>query len=150
MRDKNYVDYKGVPGADVTWDGTVLRFVIPECPPHNKSITNNLREELESKWIGYMRYAYYKTDYTIQFNKAMCFIVMYLPHHQPWDTDNRAVSYIINGIRYLRLIKDDDSKHLAYAVIGERSMEKPRTEIYLTEYINIKIKLCEFGFNLIP
>jgi hypothetical protein len=151
MRDPGYREYNGFPGADVSWDGEVLKFVIPEAPPRLKEITSaEIYYELESKWIGYMRSAFFSKKFSVKFEKAMCFVAIYLPYHHPWDVDNRLTTYILNGIKYLRIVKDDDSKHIAYSIMGERSPDSSRTEIYVIDYKKYVLKLVELGVPILP
>lgn len=143
--DSSFNEYRGYPGAEVTWNGKVLKFVVPDYPACIREISNTLHKELKKKWIGYMAHAYYQTEYKIEFEKAMCVIVIYLPYSQPWDVDNRAISHILNSIRYLKLVKDDSSKYLAYTVIGRQSKDNFRTEIFVTDYENMQTKMDEIG-----
>ena len=71
-------------------------------------------------------------DVNRQFDKALCVIRVYSPASY-WDVDNRAYKYIIDSLRYNKLIKDDRQNYLSFMVLGEMDKEHPRTEIYIME-----------------
>ncbi|SHF16159.1 hypothetical protein SAMN02745133_01966 [Desulforamulus putei DSM 12395] len=64
-------------------------------------------------------------------SSALIIIRFFLPLSVAWDPDNRAINYVINGVKLGRLIKDDSWDKMSYMVIGGTDKENPRTEIWV-------------------
>jgi len=121
------------PPADMSWDGKILRFTINDYPPRTNSLRKSTYDKVRELWQGYIIQAYRNSELNLKFGNAHCLIKMYLPNKIiGWDVDNRTTSFIINALRYIHLIKDDDYTHLSYSVIGKIS-EKPKTEVSVCE-----------------
>jgi len=131
-------DIPVIKSGNATWNGNVLYFNIPEVIPHTKLCTNKdwAKKQLWH-WVGLINGAYSKLNNNINFNKAFCFINILTPLEVPWDIDNRCFSFIINGIKFTRVIKDDSFRYMEIYLAGETDRTNPRTEIYLTESDNI-------------
>lgn len=78
--------------------------------------------------------AYAEADLHLRFEKAFIVIALYLPYSLEWDPDNRAIKYIIDAVRYLRLVETDNWRHVSYAVTAEVDKENPRTEVYVVDW----------------
>lgn len=84
---------------------------------------------IENRWIAAMKEAYKKTGLMLRFIDAVAIVLCYIPVEAPWDVDNRAIRYALNGLKCLGLIPDDSAKHLSLYIEGRVDKENPRTEI---------------------
>jgi len=118
------------------WNGQILKISIPEVIPH-KNIKKDIqwKKETQSFWVRTIYNAINSSNISepINFNTVFCYIKIFLPNTGPWDLDNRCIEFVINGIRYARLIKDDSAKYIKFLISGDIDKLNPRTEIYLTE-----------------
>lgn len=118
---------ESVEGARAWIEDGVLRITIDECLPRGSVVT----KPTKIRWIGKIRRAL--LDVNIRFKSALVVIEVYSPYPGLWDTDNRAFSMIINGIRYMKVIPDDSHQYMSFMVIGKLDKEDPRTEIFVLE-----------------
>ncbi len=131
-------------GARADWNGEVLKFTIPDVPPVLFSKYTNLSEH----WLGMISHAFFEHEIeAIRFDAAFCLIVIKAPSKKIWDVDNRAIKPIIDGIRYLRIVPDDNWKHLTYMVTGKIDNGKPETEVYVTGWGNMVNLLVKLGVD---
>ena len=142
--EKPYFDEPGVPGTEVSWDGKVLKFVIPEVLP----LAKYNRSDAARHWIGYFVYAYRKAGLEVKMNHALCMILTVAPEKQPWDADNRANNYVINAIKNLKIVPDDNIHYLTILEAGMIDADNPRTEVYVIEKQNLKNIFQELGVNI--
>jgi hypothetical protein len=136
----------GVPGAVVEYHNGILKYTIPEIPPHSKD-KGPVDKAISEYWIGMMSYALHKAKIKTPSSnsKKLCLIKIHHRLAAPWDTDNRTIKHIHDGLRYLRLIPDDSSKYLSYMVTGEYGCPKEKTEIFLVDYDLVNQKFVEIG-----
>lgn len=118
------------------WDGNVLRIMIPDYPPR-VSARDPFQRDLRNQWIGYIVKAVRDVGVAVRFDQAFCLIIFYLPIRQSWDPDNRSIKYLLDGLRYARVVKDDSWECLAYGVIGQVDAKNPRTEVYVTNFWSV-------------
>jgi len=116
-----------VDGATAWLENGVLRITINECLPRGSVVTKLTK----MRWIGKIRRALLGVD--IRFKSALIVIQVYSPYGGFWDTDNRAYSMIINGIRLMKVIPDDSHQYMSFMVKGKMDKENPRTEIFIFE-----------------
>ncbi|SHE96185.1 hypothetical protein SAMN02745218_01145 [Desulfofundulus australicus DSM 11792] len=103
----------------------VLKIVVDGYLPRTRHATSMMRRS----WIGKITRALLPID--VHFEKAFCIIVIYVPGKVNWDVDNRYYKFIIDAIRFARIIDDDNCQRLSFMVIGGVDPENPRTEIYI-------------------
>lgn len=125
----------GIAPLALWGENNVLRIMIPDYPPRI-SARDPLQRNFRNQWISYVVKAVRDVDVTVEFDRAFCLVVFYLPVSQPWDPDNRSIKYLLDGLRYARVIKDDSWDHLAYGVLGQVDQKNPRTEIYVTDLVS--------------
>lgn len=119
----------GEPEGARAWvENGVLRITVDECLPRIANGTSKLRLH----WINKITKALISIE--AKFEKALCVIAVYSPFGGNWDVDNRAYNYVINALRYARVIDDDNYHNLTFMVTGQVDKEYPRTEIYVLEY----------------
>lgn len=128
--DQNTV---GIPGATASYEGGILKFTVPEVLPIGRYNTSDNRK----RWMGLITYAYFEMNKEVRMKHALCIVRTLTPKKQPWDNDNRAaISYVINAIRSLGIVKDDTYEYLSLLQVGGIDNLNPRTEIYLLEKDN--------------
>lgn len=145
----------GKPGAEASYEDGILTITIPELPPHkvrdmrNRNYINNETEKrLSSHYASMIVYAIAKLGKEIKFNKAMVSIKIYHNLEAPWDVDNRAYKFFIDGLRSAIIVEDDSYKYLSYMVSGCTEKDKlPKTEIVVAEYEKVAQALCDAGFE---
>jgi len=132
-------DIYDINNGSAYWNGKFLHFVIYEVIPHVKYSANKEWSKSQKwHWVGLINGAFKKLNIdNLKFNKAFCYINMYMPSIGPWDIDNRCYSYVINGIKFTRVINDDSFRYMVILLSGNTDQTNPRTEIFLTEYNNI-------------
>jgi len=134
--DTGFIDSEAVCG------GGVLKIVVKDYPPRKCLAESKISQRLlRYRWVKSVVDAVGKLRtggiYPV-FEKAHCVITVYLPlSTSNWDIDNRALKFIIDGLRYSGIIADDTADKLAYTVIGEMDKDFPRTEIILVEHKHI-------------
>jgi hypothetical protein len=140
LRIYEQADAPTIDIATARWDGKILSFVINDLIPHIKlSKTKEWNIKQTSYWISVIRSALKNASISgIKFNKAFCYILLYMTLDAPWDIDNRCYKFIINGIRYAQLVNDDSYKDIELFISGDTVKDNPRTELYITESSNIK------------
>jgi len=134
--DTSFIDSEAVYGSGV------LKIVVKDYPPRKCLAESKISQRLlRYRWVKSVVDAVSKLRaggiYPV-FEKAHCVITVYLPlSTSSWDIDNRALKFIIDGLRYSGIIADDTADKLAYTVIGEMDKGFPRTEIVLVEHKHI-------------
>ncbi|MGB9804852.1 hypothetical protein [Desulfofundulus sp.] len=103
----------------------VLKIVVDGYLPRARHATSVMRRS----WIGKITRALLPID--VHFERAFCVIAIYVPAKVNWDVDNRYYKFIIDAIRFARVIDDDSCQRLSFMVIGGVDPENPRTEIYI-------------------
>ncbi|MGQ9623367.1 MAG: hypothetical protein ACUVTO_08085, partial [Candidatus Caldatribacteriaceae bacterium] len=114
--------------AWAAYDGKVLRVVIDDyLPKKTRHLSNQL---LNSNWAKPVKNAVAelnkKLGFEVRFNKILAIICIYLPREGVWDPDNRAISKIINALRYAGVAREDNWHELAFMVIGRPDKQYPR------------------------
>ncbi len=121
--------------ADADYDGRVLHVVVRDYLPRRANALNN--PQMRLLWSRSVADAVCKLNEKlgtqITFERVLVKIVAYVPKEIEWDADNRAFSCIINGLKFARVITNDDWQRLAFMVIGRVDKENPRTEIFVYE-----------------
>lgn len=118
-----------VPGATAELKDGILHITVNECLPRLCDVRVSPR--IRNYWLGMMRRAL--SGINAVFKHALCLIIVYAPSTSVWDPDNRAVKFIIDGLRYNRLIPDDSWDYISYLVTGRPDSEHPRTEVYVID-----------------
>jgi hypothetical protein len=134
----------GSPGTTATYENGIVKFVVPELPPHIRA-EDSIQAKIKYHWREMIVYAYVKAGINVRFNHAFCLIKIYHQLGAPWDVDNRIYKYIIDGIRYTKMIPDDSSKHLSYMVTGIQNSNELKTEILVSDFEEVKDKLALIG-----
>ena len=148
--NKMYRTRYGIDTGEITGDpgliktevvNGIIHITIQDIPPRAKGID---KAELQFHWLGIMQAALQDVD--LKFEHALCEIVLYIPG-RGWDVDRRVYHYIIDGLRFNGIIKDDTWDKLSFMVTGYGTKDNPRTEIFIQEYapfrINIQPKTAE-------
>lgn len=138
MRETGCIEWNrnlpGVPGARATYENGVLKFIVDDIP-YSRKVNRNLEYSLYRNWIDKIVYAYYESRFSPApfYEKALVIIVINHNESDIWDVDNRVVNAIINAIKCIRVIPDDDYQHLSYMVTGQKTNEVPHTIIYVNK-----------------
>lgn len=141
-RKKSDQNTVGIPGATANYEGGILKFTVPEVLPLGRYNTSDNRK----RWMGLITHAYSEMNKEVRMKHALCIVRTLTPNKQPWDNDNRAaISYVINAIRSLGIVKDDTYEYLSLLQVGGIDDMNPRTEIYLLEKDNPEAILQEMG-----
>lgn len=118
-------------------NGDVVKIHIPKYFPHIKELIN---KEYKEEWKYYIKKALSRLEKVPMYDNAFVFIEIHtIKLNSDWDTDNKAISLIINSIKGT-LFKDDSFRHLSYAVKGYEIMdnnldiEKYFIDIYIMDY----------------
>jgi hypothetical protein len=106
----------------------VIKITVDDILPRDVGLP---KAPLKLHWLGMMHHALKNVDR--RFDKVLCVIRVYSPASY-WDVDNRAYKFIIDSLRYNKIIKDDRQKYLSFMVIGELDKVNPRTEIFIMEH----------------
>lgn len=144
---KEFKENPDVLGVDseAIYDGKVLKILVKDYLPRScLAQAKSSGKLLRYRWLkGVVDAVNGLKDKGIKpsFKRAHCIIIVYLPKKANWDVDNRAYKFIIDGLRYADVIDDDTADRLVLTIIGEVDKKEPRTEIYVTEYINILDKM---------
>jgi hypothetical protein len=121
--------------AEAEYADEILAITINDYLPRRSHVLHN--ELLNRNWTDpiteAVRRLEKKLGRDISFEKAFCVIIAYLPRMTWWDPDNRAISKIINGLRYAGVVKKDTWDKMVFMVMGEADRERPRTEVYVFE-----------------
>lgn len=129
------IDYQEIatapelPGAVACLEKDVLKITVNECLPCICNLKGAVR--IRNHWLGMIRKAL--AGINIRFTHALCVIIIYAPSPAVWDADNRAVKFIIDAMRYCRIVPDDTWDNLSYMVTGIADQKRPRTEVYVVE-----------------
>ncbi len=116
----------------------VLKVVINDVLPRRKN--ESPAAIMRLYWMMNVVDAIKKLGIAIRYERALCSITVYGQRDVGWDLDNRAISYIINGLRMADVIPGDEWYHLSLVLLGGLDKENPRTEIRVTEYSEDDIK----------
>jgi len=126
----------GTPGAKAYVDRGVVWFNIPSVPPMMKGTSYRLQQDIRDRWMRWIVYAYVEAGIEVSFDQALVVITIYTKGKHVWDTDNRSVHAILNGIRSCRLVTDDDWSHLSYLVRGFGDCEVACTKVAVLDCKN--------------
>jgi hypothetical protein len=121
--------------AWASYSSGVLRVVVEDYLPKKSETLHNSHLRLFYTYpiTEAVRTLTEKLGRTISFERAACLIVAYLPRKGRWDTDNRAIGSLINGLRFAGVIQGDSWDQLIFTVIGKVDKDHPRTEIFVTD-----------------
>ncbi|MCF8010881.1 MAG: hypothetical protein K9L17_08220 [Clostridiales bacterium] len=119
-----------VEGVSTQKENGILKITVDGYLP--RSVTCS--RKVKTHWVSKISRAILDVD--VSFDKVLCIIAVYTPFTTEWDVDNRAYKYIIDGLRYGGIIKNDNYKNLSFLVTGEVDENYPRTEIYVIECAN--------------
>jgi hypothetical protein len=123
----------GVPGAAAGYVDGVLYFCVDDVPPSQK-LPGKLQYDVYCTWMDKLIYAFYSAELPERpyYDPALVAICIYSPEPRKWDVDNRSINGIINALRAIHVIPDDNFQHLAYLVMGQECKEHPYTQIFVT------------------
>ncbi|MHB1418250.1 MAG: hypothetical protein ACYCX4_01490 [Bacillota bacterium] len=110
-------------------DDDILWFSIPQVPPIMKGAGNRIRRDIRNHWMQIIVRAYTNLGLHVNFEKAIAVISIYTTGGWLWDTDNRSVHAIINGLRHAGVIENDDWHNLAYMVRGQGNQQSCQTQV---------------------
>jgi hypothetical protein len=123
--------------ATAIYNGRVLKLVINDYLPHKRFLDSSYSEDLRYRWIRGIANAVNAlrdTGVTVEFHKSvLCQIVMYIPIRRYWDVDNRVYKYVIDALRYARVVPGDAFDKMSILLTGGVDKVNPRTEIYVYE-----------------
>lgn len=119
----------GLPGARCSYEDGILRFEVDEKLPLIKQHTENVR----NLWISRMVYAYQKLNINVFYGRAFCLIKVSNKNNTYWDVDNLAYKYVIDALRAMVIVKDDNFKNLSLCIMGEKC-DYNKTEIVVLEH----------------
>lgn len=106
-----------------------IKVTIKDILPREADIAKTM---LRDHWMNLMYYALDEVNW--QSDKVLCVIKVISPADY-WDTDNRAYKFIIDSLRYKKIIPNDIHTNLSYMVVGgEIDRKNPRTEIYIVKH----------------
>ena len=106
-----------------------IKITVKDILPQSTDID---KSQLQFYWLGIMKNALKGTE--ILYEKVLCAICIYSPVGQKWDVDNRVYKFIIDGLRFMGLIRNDSWDRLSFMVIGNEDKINPRTEIYIIKH----------------
>ena len=138
MRETGMIEWDknlpGIPGAQATYENGVLQFRVDDIP-YSRKVSRNLEYALYRNWIDKIVYAYYQARFSPApfYEKALVTIIIKHNESDIWDVDNRVVNAIVNAVRTIRVVADDDYQHLAYMVTGQKTDAMPRTLVYVNK-----------------
>ncbi|MED0738532.1 hypothetical protein [Aneurinibacillus thermoaerophilus] len=135
-QEKDKVSFLSIPdhsfgaSAEILASG-VIRVTIPDIPPSHEIERNDVNKEIRRYYAGMVANPIRSLNFLEKIKHAVVLIVYYYPNYVIRDGDNRAVKPLLDGIRYSRIIEDDNWKYLSFTVCGELDKQNPRTELYL-------------------
>ncbi len=124
--------------AQAEFRNNVLKVVINDVLPRKQNRSPSTTTRLY--WMGNVVDAIKKLDVAVYYERALCSIKVYGQRDVGWDVDNRAINYIVNGLRMANVIPGDEWYNLSLILLGELDKENPRTEIRVTEYSENDLK----------
>ncbi|WP_126429996.1 hypothetical protein [Brevibacillus marinus] len=86
-----------------------------------------VRDFYVNQFVHFVR----KNEIQRKFSPAFVFIAQYFPNSTIRDLDNRAKTFIFNGLRYSQITEDDNWQNISYMEKGFLDRENPRTEIWV-------------------
>ncbi len=98
-----------------------------------KVMTSNQYQKLRRYYLQQMNEGVNKVNPNITFEKAFILIKHIFPTKRIRDFDNMFTSFIFDGLRSNRIIKNDDFNTISYFEKGEYQEGISRTEIYVTD-----------------
>lgn len=116
--------------AEILSDG-VIKVTIPELIPPYSVQTYDIEKDLRLHIKKMVVKALLPIQEQVNITEGLLLIVHFFPNKVIRDLDNRANKYLVDGIRYSRIIPDDSWTHLSFLVMGAVDRENPRTELYL-------------------
>lgn len=119
----------GMPGAKCMYKNNILKFEVDDKLPVLRKHTENIR----NLWISRIVYAYEQLGVNVYYEKAFCLIKVSNKWTTYWDVDNLAYKYIIDAIRGLAIVKDDNFRNITLCVTGEKKNYN-RTEIMMFDH----------------
>lgn len=121
--------------AEASYDGRVLKITVNDVLPRKQSAKPVFKSAapLRNYWVRNIAGPIRKLGQDIRFNEALCVIKVYTPTDRKWDVDNRALSVIINALRFAEVVSGDSWNKLALVLLGGVDRKRPRTEILVTD-----------------
>jgi len=127
--------------AEATFDGKILKIIVNDVLPRKADMKAvKSLSWLREYWAGNIIRAVKRLKTSIQFDRALCRIRVYVPRNIEWDVDNRAVNIIINALRMIQVVSNDSWDKVSLLIEGGVDRERPRTEVAVVEYPENVIK----------
>lgn len=150
IEDSKFPNVSPVNGGKAEWNrkSRVLKFHFADV----LSPVFHRYEDTSDHWLGMMAHSFFenecaKNNEEIYFENAFLLIVINFPTHAIWDVDSKSIKPIINGIRYLRIVPDDNWKNLTYMIAGRLEQGRPSTEMYITDWSNMVNLIDKLGVS---
>ena len=121
--------------AEATYDARVLKITVNDVLPRKQSAKPVFKSAapLRNYWVRNIAGPIRKLGQDIHFNEALCVIKVYTPSDREWDVDNRALSMIINALRFTGVVAGDSWDKVSLVLLGGVDKKRPRTEIWVRE-----------------
>lgn len=123
--------------VEILDNGKVVKLTVMDYPARLQSTKNEEKE----RWINNVMFALKNVKDKISFDRIFVFVKFYFPVSNV-DVDNRDIKPIIDGIKYSRIVADDNYRYVSYGFNANFS-DSPRTEIYIIDYKVFPKKLHE-------
>ncbi|CAI8942694.1 putative DUF4065 domain-containing protein [Brevibacillus sp. IT-7CA2] len=109
-----------------------VRFVIDGLLPMiYDRVDAKYHRKISDHYVGQIVKFVSKNQIKRKFSPAFVFIAQYFPDRKIRDLDNRAKSFIFNGLRYSLLTGDDNWQELSYMEKGFFDPGGTRTEVWV-------------------
>jgi len=122
--------------ASLTANG--LRIVVNEPLPTR--IKSRARYSLErQRWLAMIVNAIQQAGVgQVEYEKAFVLIKVFFPNRKQKDLDNLEIKFVLDAIRYARLVPDDSWDHLTYLPLGDCDPTSPRTELLVMNWDKVE------------
>jgi len=139
---------EGIPLAPVATDQTTkanasltangLHILINEPLPTR--IKSRARYSLErQRWLAMIVNAIQQAGVgQVEYEKAFVLIKVFFPNRKQKDLDNLEIKFVLDAIRYARLVPDDSWEHLTYLPLGDCDPTSPRTELLVMNWDKVE------------
>ncbi|NSW83987.1 MAG: hypothetical protein HPY90_12080 [Syntrophothermus sp.] len=84
---------------------------------------------MRNYWYTLMNHVLQKVN--VHYDAIILTLKIFYPTRNSWDVDNRPVKFIIDSLRYNRVIADDSWDKLGLQILGGYDPDNPRTEIII-------------------